>query len=281
MRKTLLVVDGHNLLFQMFFGMPNKIHNKDGININGVIGFIGALIKIINKTESTHVVVLFDSEQANSRNDIIADYKQNRIDYSTVAIEDNPFSQLEYIYKALDYMEIKHCEVIGFETDDVIASYALKYKNDIEIIISSFDSDFFQLIDDTVKILRYKGDNSYICDLDYIINKFNITSNQYADFKSLVGDPADNIKGVKSIGPKTAAKLINEFGDIETLVRNHLDITPPRIRQLITDNLLLIQNNYKVIKLALKDNLPFELCELKLKNTNYKTTEILTSTKIK
>ena len=195
--KRLLIIDGSNLLFQMFFGMPARIINEKGKAIQGTLGFIGALLKIIRKTNPTHIAVLFDGEHENERTALNADYKANRIDYSQTPEEETPFSQLPDVYTALDYLKIKYTETATCETDDLIAGYALTYGQDTEIIISSFDSDFFQLITDKVSVLRYRGDNSILCDADYIRNKYNIAPSQYADFKSLTGDTSDNIKGAE------------------------------------------------------------------------------------
>ena len=162
--KKLLVVDGMNLHFQMFFGMPSRIINKDGKAIQGVLGFIGAFIKIIITTNPTHIVVLFDGEHDNSRTELLPEYKANRIDYGALPEAENPFSQLQDVYDALSFMKIKYVEIADFETDDVIAKYVYTYQNDCEIAISSFDSDFFQLINEKVKILRYRGEKTVICD---------------------------------------------------------------------------------------------------------------------
>ena len=88
----LLLVDGSNLLFQMFFGMPARIVNKSGRAIHGTMGFIGAFLKIIRMTKPTHIAVLFDGEHENARVELNADYKANRIDYNEVPEEENPFS---------------------------------------------------------------------------------------------------------------------------------------------------------------------------------------------
>ena len=160
----LLIIDGTNLLFQMFYGMPSRIINKDGKAIQGTLGFIGATIKIMKMAAPTHLVILFDGEHPNARTELLAEYKANRPDYSLVAEEDNPFSQIDDVYRALSFMNIRHTEVQQVETDDVIASYAYTYGEQMPIVISSFDSDFFQLINDNVKILRYRGKNTVICD---------------------------------------------------------------------------------------------------------------------
>ncbi|OGO91765.1 MAG: hypothetical protein A2Y17_13485 [Clostridiales bacterium GWF2_38_85] len=271
----LLIIDGHNLLFQMFFGMPSRIINKDGKAIQGTLGFVGALLKIIRMTNPTHTVVLFDSEQENPRAEIDADYKANRTDYSTVSEDESPFSQLDDVYKALDFLSIKHTEVTEHETDDVIASYAIKYGDEVEIVISSFDSDFFQLICDNVSIIRYRGDKTIICDSAYIIEKLGIIPQQYADFKSLTGDTSDNIKGAEKIGPKTAAALINKFGNLSEIITRAKEIEKPSIRESIIKNTEWLKNNYKLIKLDDKAGLPFGLDELRYNYNGITTNEVL------
>ena len=152
--KKLLIIDGSNLLFQMFFGMPSRIINKDGKSIHGTLGFVGALLKIIRMTEPTHIVALFDGEHENDRAELNADYKANRPCFADIPQEENPFSQLPDIYAALNFLNISHTETADCETDDVVASYALSLGKKMQIVISSFDSDFFQLITDTVSVLQ-------------------------------------------------------------------------------------------------------------------------------
>ena len=264
----LLLVDGSNLLFQMFFGMPARIINKDGKAIQGTLGFVGALLKIIRMVSPTHVAVLFDGETHNPRVDVDADYKANREDYSQVSEEENPFLQLPDIYRALEYMGIHYAETSVCETDDWMAGYVRKYAGrdsdvfaggDVEITISSFDSDFFQLISDKVKILRYRGENTLICDTEYIREKFGINPRQYAQFKSLTGDTADNIKGVDKVGPKTAAQLMNEFGTLENLIARADEIKKPSVRESVKVSAEKIRKNYQLIKLDGVEELPFEL----------------------
>lgn len=173
--NRLLIVDGHNLLFQMFFGMPARIVNNHGKAIQGTLGFVGALLKIIRMVEPTHVTVLFDGQHENGRSALNPDYKANRIDYSETPEDENPFSQLYDVYAALDFLGIKHTETTTCEADDLIAGYALCYGQENEIIISSFDSDFFQLITDHVSVLRYRGKDTVICTPAYIKEKFGIT----------------------------------------------------------------------------------------------------------
>lgn len=275
-----LIVDGSNLLFQMFFGMPARIVNEQGKAIHGTLGFVGALLKIIRRTEPTHIVVLFDGEHENGRIALDAAYKANRADYSETPEEENPFSQLADIYAALDYLGIQHTETVLCEADDVIAAYALTAGREHEIVISSFDSDFFQLITDKVSVLRYRGKNTVICTPDYIKEKFGITPSQYADFKSLTGDVSDNIKGADKVGVKTAALLLNEFGTLENILANAEQIKKPSVRESVLRNSEKLRTNYKIIRLDERAPLPFTLHELVYEDNGITTNEVLKGIKI-
>ena len=281
----ILLVDGSNLLFQMFFGMPARIINEQGKAIQGTLGFVGALLKIIRRISPTHVAVLFDGGSYNPRVDLDADYKSNREDYSQVAEEENPFFQLPDIYDALDFLRICHAETTDCETDDWMAGYVKKYiaigedtvsaTKTPEIVISSFDSDFFQLISDKVTILRYRGENSVLCDRTYLQDKFGIIPERYADFKSLTGDTADNIKGADKVGPKTAAQLVNEFGSLEETIARAEEIKKPSVRESVKQNAERLRKNYRLIKLTGVENLPFALEELVWEDRGITTNEVL------
>ena len=207
--EKLLLVDGHNLLFQMFYGMPSRIVNRDGISVQGVLGFVGALRKMIALTAPTHVGVLFDSEAPRMRQALDPEYKANRQEWEELPPEETPFCQLPMVYEALSEMRIAHTEVTGGETDDAIAAYARQIRPEQTLVIASMDSDFFQLIGENVAVLRYRGKESLLCDASYVQSRFGVTPERYADAKALVGDSSDNIPGVPGIGPKTAAALFN------------------------------------------------------------------------
>ncbi len=271
----LLLVDGSNLLFQMFFGMPARIVNAQGKPIQGTLGFTGALLKIIRMVQPTHVAVLFDGEHENQRSAVNADYKANRIDYSHTPEEETPFSQLSDVYAALDFLDIRHAETKDCETDDWMAAYAHTYGIENEIVISSFDSDFYQLITDHVSVLRYRGEKTVFCTPAYIRQKFQIEPAQYADFKALTGDPADNLKGVDKVGPKTAAVLLRKFGTLENLLSNAQAITKPAIRESITFHSARALENQQLIKLTGKVALPFKWDDLAWQNKNLTTSEVL------
>lgn len=275
MQKKILIVDGSNLLFQMFFGMPARIYNAQGIGIWGVLGFVGALLKIIRQVRPTHLCVLFDGEHENQRSLIDSDYKANREDCSQAAPEENPFSQLPYIYQALEHMGIAHAETEDCEVDDWISRYTNLYGGENEMVISSFDSDIFQLISQRVTVLRYRGDRSILCTPQYLQEKFGIAPCRYADFKSLTGDTSDNIPGADKIGPKTAAALLREFGSLENIIQNASSIQKPSVRDSVVRNTDRLRRNYALIRLDSAGAVPFRLEEMSFTDSGITTTQVL------
>lgn len=281
MVNRLLIVDGSNLLFQMFYGMPARIVNSQGKPIHGTLGFIGALLKTIRRIEPTHLAVLFDGEHENVRAAIQSDYKANRTDYSKMPEEETPFSQLPDIYAALDYLNIQHRETTICEVDDWIAGYVYTCEDGTEMIISSFDSDFFQLITDRVSVLRYRGEKTILCTPMYIREKYGIEPEQFADYKALVGDASDNIKGADKVGPKTAAVLLREYGTLGHILENAESIQRPSIRESVQRNAERLRTNYSLIKLHNSAELPFTLSELAYEDHGITTNEVLQAIGVK
>lgn len=271
----LLIVDGSNLLFQMFYGMPSWIVNHQGKAIQGTLGFVGALLKILRMTQPSHALVVFDGECENVRVELDENYKGNRPDFSEMPEEDTPFSQLPDIYAALDAMEICHRETENCEADDWIAGYAKRYGEAMEVVIASQDSDFFQLITEHVSVLRYRGEKTVLCDPDYIRRKLGIEPSQYAVYKSLTGDTADNIHGAERIGPKTAAQLMNRFGNLQNLLENAEEISKPSIRESVVRNAERIRKNYALIYLTGTQELPFGLEALEFQDSGLTTMQVL------
>lgn len=272
----LLIVDGSNLLFQMFYGMPARIIGAEGKAIQGTLGFVGALLKMIRAVSPTHVFVAFDGEYENARTGIDADYKANRPDYHDVPEQETPFSQLPDIFRALDYLGIRYLETASCEADDWIAGYARRCC-DADVVIASQDSDFFQLITDRVHVLRYRGDNSVLCDPAYIRAKLGIDPARYALYKSLTGDTSDNIRGVEKVGPKTAAALMEQFADVEDLIARAHEIAKPSVRASVTDSIDRIRRNYALIALSGEADLPFAIEDLAYTYDGTTTTRVLTA----
>lgn len=273
--NRILLVDGSNLLFQMFFGMPGRIVNEDGVGIWGVIGFVGALLKMICWAVPSHIAVLFDGEHENKRAAIDGAYKANRADYGEAAEEENPFSQLRYIKEALGYLGIAQAETMDCEADDWIAGYARRHGGENEVVIASFDSDFFQLIGENVTVLRYRGKKSYRCGEAYLRERYGIAPGQYAGFKALVGDASDNIKGVWGIGPKTACALLKEFGTLEGILQNAEKIKRAAVRKSVLENSERLEKNYRLIHLLGREKLPFALEEMRYSDSGKTTMQVL------
>lgn len=273
--KKILIIDGSNLLFQMFFGMPSRIYNTKGIGIWGVLGFVGALLRIIRQINPDYLTVLFDGENENKRTLIEPTYKANRKDYSNICAEENPFSQLPYIYNALQYMGISYAETFNCEVDDWVSSYVKFYGKDNKIIISSFDSDYFQLISENVSVLRYKGKKTIICTPEYVSEKYGVEAWQYADFKSLVGDRADNIMGADKIGIKTASKLLRTWGTLDNIIKNAELIEKQAIRESIIKNCERLKQNIRLVKLDGHEKLPVKLNAMQYTYNGITTTEVL------
>ena len=270
-----MIVDGSNLLFQMFYGIPARITGRNGKAIQGTLGFIGALLKMIRMVSPTHVAVLFDGECTNQRRELDTAYKANRPDYSQMPEEDTPFSQLPDIFAALEYMGIPYAETTACEADDWMAGYASALPVDAELVIVSQDSDFFQLIGERVSVLRYRGKQSSLCDAAYIREKLGIEPTQYAAYKALTGDTADNIRGVDKVGPKTAAELMNQFGTLDALLAGTDQIRKPSVRRSVQEHTERIRINYQLIALIGSRELPFSQAEMRFRDNGMTTTQVL------
>lgn len=252
-----LLIDGHNLLFQMFFGMPARIVSRDGKAMQGTLGFAGATLRMIRMVKPTHVLTVFDGEHKNPRKELDPAYKSGRADYSAVPEAESPFSQLPDICRALDEMGVCHIETVGCEADDLIASYIRHLPDGTEAVIASLDSDFFQLASERVSILRYRGkENIVMLDEGGIQARFGISPAQYADFKALTGDTADNIEGLQNVGPRTAASLLASYGDIEGIIAHTEEIHRFVVRRAVSESADLMRRNRKMIRLAGEEPLP-------------------------
>lgn len=235
--KKILLVDGHNLLFKMFFGMPFPFYNDNNVNITGTVGFVGTVVKMIKYLKADECLVVFDGE--GSRNvRVDEDYKANRqTDYGSLSDEENPFTQLRFIKAVLDYLNIRWIETEGIECDDYLAIISKKY--DGEVFISSTDTDFYQLVNDKIKIIKFRGKNTIFVDEKFIDEKFSILPSDFALYKALIGDTADNIKGIHKVGPKTAVNIIN------ALKNSNFD----KFYDIYIDNIETIKHNLNLIEL--------------------------------
>ena len=253
----LLLVDGSNLLFQMFYGMPARIPGRDGRPVHGTLGFTGALLRVLRMRVPTHCVVFFDGEHENPRKALDEAYKANRPDFSHMEEQETPFGQLPDINRVLGYLGIPRMETTDCETDDLIAAYARRMGEKMYVDILSYDSDFFQLLSNRVSQLRYRGKLTVCWDPNTFREKFGIEPEQYADFKSLTGDASDNIRGAERVGPKTAAKLLRQHGTLEALLTGAEEISQPALRESILSSRERLLRNRTLIRLEGTVPLPF------------------------
>ena len=243
----LLVIDGNNLLFQMFYGLPAPVYSKSGKSIHATIGFVSFVLKQVRLLGAEGVCVVFDSDTSAERHEILPVYKANRPDWNEKEESEIPFSEEENIVKCLRYLGIEPVYSVGMEADDVIATVAKRYSSERDVIISSFDSDFFQLIDDHVSVLRYRGKASVLWDKAYFREKYGFSPEHYALWKSVVGDKSDNIPGVPGIGEKRGSVLMREYAGTGALKGECLT---ERLRKNLSDNMETVERNLKLIRLS-------------------------------
>jgi len=283
MKNKILLIDGSCILFRMFFGLPNRIVDSNGNPIHAVVGFVGTLLKITDIFKPTHLLVVFDTETSLSRKEIDPDYKSDRIkDWSVYTPDKNPFTQMPYILQSLNFLNWKYCEASNVEADDIIAAYARKCTDDSEIIIVSNDSDLMQLIGGNVKLYYPYGKKSILYTKVEVEKKYGIGPEMIPDFKALVGDKSDNIKGIAGIGGKTARNLIVNFGKIENILAELDNVKPEGLKIKIQANKELLLRNLSIIRLEKDTELPYRLTDFKIVNTSrkWRTMEILRETNV-
>lgn len=264
--NRLLIIDGHNLHFQIFFGIRARLKKKPGKVSPFGIGFTGAVKRIIRCAEPTHVVVIFDGEHENPRRALYPPYKANRPDYSLLPDDENPYLQLPAVYEALERLGIKYVETTSVEADDLIAVCTERFRPAADIIVCSHDHDFYQLLGQHVKLMNYSGKQASYYDDRNFREEFHISPRRYADYKALNGDKSDNIPGVRGIGAITAVRLLNRFGGIEGIIAHTDDIRQKKLRRCVVEGVDRMRLNYKLVKLGGEPyrsvEIPFTLAEL-------------------
>ncbi|MBO8158886.1 DNA polymerase I [Thermosyntropha sp.] len=217
--RKLMLIDGNSLLFKAFYALP-LLSNREGIFTNAVYGFLSMFNKVIENEKPTHVVVAFDKDKKTFRKEIYEGYKANRI-----SVPEELAVQFQLIREVLDALNITYIEKEGYEADDIIGTLSKKAEEaGIWTIIVTGDGDALQLVSEKVKVLMSKKGISDIVvyDVDEVMKKWEVPPEKLVEIKALMGDSSDNIPGIAGIGPKTAVKLIKEYGTLENLYE-HLD----------------------------------------------------------
>ena len=252
----LILVDGSGYIFRAFHGLP-MMTRPDGTPINAVFGFTKMLLKLMADLNPSHVVVIFDAGRVTFRNDIYADYKANRSDPPEELVPQFPL-----VRDAAEAMSLPVLEMPGFEADDLIASFAkqAEQQNKPCLIVSS-DKDLMQLVRGSVTMLDPMKNRPISA--PEVMEKFGVSPDKVVDVQSLAGDSTDNVPGVPGIGIKTAAELINQFGDLDSLLSNAETIKQPKRRE----NLITYAEQARISRqlVQLKDDvdLPLSIDEVK------------------
>ncbi|KAB8121933.1 MAG: DNA polymerase I [Candidatus Phytoplasma cynodontis] len=266
--KSLVLVDGNSLLFRAYYATAykkKKIQNEKGEDINALIVFINMFKKILEKTEK-NICVIFDSREKTQKHILYKNYKKKRLPTPIDLI-----SQIVLIKKYLTLSGIKHYFKNGYEADDIIGTLAKKASNqNVSVFIFSSDKDFLQLIDNNIRICLIKKGlkNVIYYDENILWNEFNLKPNQIIDFKSIIGDASDNIKGIPQIGPKTAIKLLNKFQNLENIFNNLQEIDSKIKEKLIIFKDRVFFNRF-LVKINISVPICFEYTETYIQKINY------------
>ena len=240
--KKLILVDGYSFLFRAFFAIRN-LTRSDGTPVGALYGFARMLMKIITEIEYSHIAVVFDTGEKTFRNEIYSEYKANR-----PPCPEDLKPQFPLVRELVKVLNIKSLEKIGYEADDIIATYSKKAEEEgFEVMIVSSDKDLMQLVDD--KVHMYDGMKNEIIDSEKVKEKWGVDPVHVLDVLTLMGDSSDNVPGVPGIGPKTATELISKYGDVDNLVKNVKDIKQTKRREAIENNIANIELSKKLIAL--------------------------------
>jgi len=249
------LIDGSGYIFRAYYALPPLSRKSDGLPTGAVSGFCSMLFKLLEDSRSddsihkpTHFAVIFDSAKKNFRNDIYNDYKANRAE-----TPEDLAPQFEYIRKAVKAFNLPSIELINYEADDLLATYAKQIINaGAKVTVISSDKDLMQLVSDKIRL--YDPMKNKVLGKKEVFEKFGVKPNQVIDVQSLAGDSSDNIPGVPGIGVKTAAELINKYKTLDVLLKNIEKIPQTKRRETLLANKDKALLSKKLV--TLKDDVP-------------------------
>ena len=258
----LLLLDGMSLAFRAFFALPDTLATKSGIVTNAAHGFTSMLVYLIREQRPSALAVAFDAPGDTFRDEMLEDYKAGRAD--TPWLLPHQFAIIREVMAAL---AIPVIEAPGFEADDVIATLATEAEErQCEVVIVTGDRDSFQLVHDPwVRVLYNKrGVSDYtLYDEAGIAERTGVAPEKYVLLAALRGDPSDNLPGVPGVGEKTAAKLLNTYGDLDGIF-GHLPELTPKLRENLTAHQELARANARIIPLVRDVPLDVDITDLSL-----------------
>ncbi len=256
--RKLFLLDAYALIFRSYYAfIRNPRINSKGMNTSAIFGFLLTLDEILQNQDPSHIAVIFDPPGPNFRHEMYEDYKANRD-----ATPEDIKKAVPYIKDILEAYGIPVYEAEGYEADDLIGTMSKQAADKgFTTYMMTPDKDFKQLVNDTVKMYKpaARGGAAVIMGPDEVRKEYNINDpKQVIDILALMGDSADNIPGAPGIGPKTAKKLISEFGSVENLIKNS-DKLKGKQKEIIENNSEEILFSKKLV--TIETNVPFELSE--------------------
>tara|TARA_B100001173_G_scaffold133750_1_gene116197 strand:+ start:98 stop:1879 length:1782 start_codon:yes stop_codon:yes gene_type:complete len=254
------LIDGSAFIFRAYHALPPLTRKSDGLPIGAVSGFCNMLNRYVEDNNGpdapTHVAVIFDHSGHSFRNEIYDGYKANRPPAPEDLVPQFPLTR-----EATKAFNIACEEMEGFEADDIIATLAFKARDaGGRVTIISSDKDLMQLVGDGVEM--YDAMKNKRIDREGVFEKFGVYPDRVIDVQALAGDSVDNVPGAPGIGVKTAATLINEFGDLDELLRRSDEIKQPKRRQTLIDNVEQIKLSQELVTLDCNTPLEFGLEDL-------------------
>ena len=243
------LVDGSGYIFRAFHALP-PMTRPDGTPVNAVYGFTSMLLKLVEDADAEYVAVIFDTARKTFRNDLYPDYKAHRPEPPEELVP-----QFALIREATRAMNLPAIELAGFEADDLIATYArMAAAQGKDVTIVSSDKDLMQLVGPGIRMLDPIKNRSI--GPDEVMERFGVPPEKVVDVQALAGDSTDNVPGVPGIGVKTAAELINTYGDLETLLARASEIKQPKRRESLMTNALKARLSRDLVRL--RDDVPVE-----------------------
>ena len=254
------LVDGSSYIFRAYHALPPLNRKSDGLQVNAVLGFCNMLWKLLRDmppdNRPTHLAIIFDKSEITFRNKLYPDYKAHR-----PPAPDDLIPQFPLIREAVRAFDLPCLEQGGFEADDLIATYAREAgERGATTTIVSSDKDLMQLVTDKVTMFDTMKDRRI--GIAEVIEKFGVPPEKVVEVQALAGDSTDNVPGVPGIGIKTAAQLIVEYGDLETLLKRAGEIKQPKRREALIENAEKARISRQLVLLDDKVKLDVPLDEL-------------------
>jgi len=247
MKRELIIIDWFNLIFRVFYAVP-PFHTRDGKPVNAIFGYTKALMQIM-KMDAEYVIMTFDSGGGTFRSEADASYKAQRD-----GMPDDLAAQMDAIFEVTDLLWIPRVAVPWYEADDIMGTLAVKHRDDMErVLIVSSDKDLFQFIGGHVYVYDAMKDRLY--DEEEAVKKFEVHPGQIVDYLALIGDTADNIPGVKWIGPKTAVTLLEKYDTLDGIIANVGELSP-KLQELIGDGKTAKHSQFLA---QIKTDVPFDI----------------------